>query len=563
DLRGQQIQSRTETRRVSEEPAWLVSRTFYDPKGRAVVTADSFVEDAAVTAANAATFNPETGTYSSFSFDNTTATTGSFSVYDGAGRVVKTYRLKDVTIAIVTITVGSATVQKTELRVGEDTFIAPTEAAPNEQLYETYFRQLTEFFESHGAIVSSSQTEYDNAGRVTVSTDQFGRQTHTAYNLFGETIETRTESVDAAGQPVWLVSRTVYDSYGRVELSTDRYVEGNSDPVLATRTIYDEKGRAVKKLRLEGVEVGLVDGDTVVSDWGSEVWRTETVYDAKGRVWKSIGRHDASDPNSARPTTEYEYDSLGRQIAALGPAVLDERTGELVRHRAESKYDAEGRLEETWANIRVVVDAQGNVLSTDYADKQVTAFEYDAYGRTTKTVYGAGTPIESYVAQGYDDYGRVIWESDQALTSEASPLKRQFEYDDFGRLTAVVLPEVAHPTLIDGENPLLVHPRYEYAYDARGNHVSIRDNVYQTAAGIFYDHGGAAGDFSQAFDTRVTMFTYDDQGRQTSRTLPLGVATPADPDDFVERRFHSDRALAAAVAGGESLTESVALGQLE
>ncbi len=45
------------------------------PKGRAVVTGDSFVEDAAVTAANAAAFNPVTQTYSSFSFDNTIATT--------------------------------------------------------------------------------------------------------------------------------------------------------------------------------------------------------------------------------------------------------------------------------------------------------------------------------------------------------------------------------------------------------------------------------------------------------------------------------------------------------
>ena len=402
------VRDRTETRSVSEETAWLVSRTFYDPKGRAVVTTDSFVEDAGATAANAAAFNPETGTYSSFSFDNATAATASYSVYDGAGRVVRTYRLKDVTIAVVTTAAGAATVHKTELRIGAETFIAPTEAAPNEALYETYFRELTEFFEAHGAIVSSSETQYDNAGRVTVSTDRFGRQTNTAYNAFGETIETRTQSVDAAGQPVWLVARTVYDDYGRVELTTDRYVEGGSDPVLATRTIYDEKGRAVRTLRLEGVEVQLVDDDTVVSGWGSEVWRTETVYDGKGRVWKSIGRHDASDPNSPRPTTEYQYDPLGRQIASVGPAVRNERTGELVRHRTESKYDAEGRLQETWANIRVVVDAQGNVLSTNYTDKQVTAFEYDAYGRTTKTIYGVGSPIESYVAQGYDDYGRVI-----------------------------------------------------------------------------------------------------------------------------------------------------------
>jgi YD repeat-containing protein len=84
-----------------------------------------------------------------------------------------------------------------------------------------------------------------------------------------------------------------------------------------------------------------------------------------------------------------------------------------------------------------------------------------------------------------------------------------------------------------------------YGYDAQGNHVSIRDNVYQTAAGIFYEHGGTAGDFSQAYDTRVTELTYDAQGRQTSRTLPLGVATPADP-----RRLRRAALLQRPLAGG-------------
>jgi len=98
-------------------------------------------------------------------------------------------------------------------------------------------------------------------------------------------------------------------------------------------------------------------------------------------------------------------------------------------------------------------------------------------------------------------------------------LTRSFEYDSAGRLTAVIMPQVDHPCPAIG----LVRPRYEYTYDARANHVGIRDNVYRVGTDIWYDHDGSAGDFTQGYDTRYTLLTYDDHGRQLSRTLPLGV----------------------------------------
>ena len=105
------------------------------------------------------------------------------------------------------------------------------------------------------------------AGRVTVSVDTFGRATRTAYNRFGEVVETRRQSRDSGGQPVWLVSRTVYDSQGRVTLQTDQNLEGTSDPVYGTQTVYDNLGRAVRTIRREGVAVTLDGGETAVSDW--------------------------------------------------------------------------------------------------------------------------------------------------------------------------------------------------------------------------------------------------------------------------------------------------------
>jgi YD repeat-containing protein len=119
------------------------------------------------------------------------------------------------------------------------------------------------------------------------------------------------------------------------------------------------------------------------------------------------------------------------------------------------------------------------------------------------------------------------------------------------RLSAVVLPTVEHPS----ESIGLVHPRYEYRYDAQGNQTAIRDDIYQT------DPANPASIFDT--DVRVTLFTYDDQGRETSRTLPIGVGTTGISDDFIEHKFYSDRSLEAATTAGEALAKSVALGQLE
>jgi YD repeat-containing protein len=49
------------------------------------------------------------------------------------------------------------------------------------------------------------------------------------------------------------------------------------------------------------------------------------------------------------------------------------------------------------------------------------------------------------------------------------------------------------------------HPRHEYAYDAQGNQTLIRDAR-----------------------RRETLFTFDEQGRQLSRTLPLGAEDAQD-----------------------------------
>ncbi len=536
-VRGQQIQIRTQAESASGAPAWLLSRAYHDPKGRAVVAADSFVEGAAVTSANALAFNEATQTYSTFTFDNTADTTATFSIYDGADRVVETWQLKDVIVAVV----GAEPNYATEIRVGGDAFVPPATAATGEELYETYFREIGEFFQTHGVVVSTSRMEYDNAGRVTLTVDSFGAESRTTYNRNGEVIQRATQSRDANGQLVWLVSRTIYDLFGRAELSADRFVVTASSPnevtgvaTPATRTIYDAQGRAVASVRLADVIVdlqGIAGGSysSVLISAGTEVYRSETAYDERtGRMKATVAAHS---PGEDGPSTDYLYDHLGRQVATVGPAIpvrsVDLRGVTLpsgtthVRHRNETHYDdTTGRVAETWANLLVAVDAAGNVLATIDANRQVAIYEYDAEGRTTKTTQngyrddGGGNAVlmlSISTQSRYDQLGRVAAESglydELALNVTWSEVEHSFtdgtnvvptkryEYDSEGQLTAVVLPAVTDP-----RNGQSVNPRYEYAYNSQGKQTLIRDPL-----------------------GRETRFTYDSQGRQLDRTLPLGL----------------------------------------
>jgi RHS repeat-associated protein len=569
DVRGQQIQTRTEareTRNPTPETRFLLSRTFYDPKGRAVVTTGSFLEE------------KEPGQ----TFDNYTATTATFSVYDGADRVVETHQLKNVTIAIVETLPGNPNSYVAQLQVGSVTFEPPEQqsdpdAAP---YHQTYIGALWQFFDAAGAIVSSTETVYDNAGRVTSSLDQYGNETRTLYNTTGDVIQTATEtrSVSEGGTPetVWLVSRSVYDEYGRVVLATDRFAvaasfqlaSDPSPPTLATRTSYDALGRAWKTERLKDVVVDIENGTTTVTAAGTVLSNTRTIYNdgapangtagdvilgqwipglagqdpvqgqvAVAQVHKSI----AADGQ----VTEYEYDKLGRQIATIGHAVpadsvalpdsvLSTLSSPLstlsVRHRSETVYDAEGRVALQRANVVQVEDALGNI-SVDRSAAQETTYGYDQFGNRVKTTFGVGTPVESFVLVHYDKFGRqeaemqqtealylADWDDDASsfvvagwdANADGQPDGTQppdtldlgtliptksYEYDDQGRLSAVELPAV--PDLEN--NNQVTRPRYEYGYDAQGNQTLIRDPL-----------------------GRETRFTFDAQGRQLTRILPLG-----------------------------------------
>ena len=453
DRRGLLVQTRTV---AAGSTVGTLIRTYYDAAGQAVATTDPFAE----------------GT--------TASLTGTYTVYDKAGRVTETQRVKGLVINLT----GSGSLVEAILA-------------------------------SQGTVVTNSLTHYDSAGRVDLTTDSGGLQTKTTYDNYGEAVESRTQSIDQTGQVVWLVTRTVYDAMGRAVQTTDPYIESSSDPIFATRTDYDSQGRAYRSVRLSGVVVSLspVDHATSLTTPGTELWRTTTVYNSRGQIAQSIAANGQ--------TTTYEYDQIGRQVAVIGtPVRID---GQVVSLRTETHFGDDGRVAWTQTNVRQYTNG-----TIDRSQAERTSYQYDRTGNVILTTYADGTTTSAL----YDDLGRKLSETNQLHQT------RNFDYDPAGQLMSVTLPAVPDPN----NNATPTRPRYEYGYDDQGNQTLIRDPLGHETRFTFDAQGnqvsrtlplgyGPDGKLDTADDSPLPEgnFTettqYDDQGRVIEQVSFEGVVT--------------------------------------
>ena len=261
DNRGQAIQSRSQSFDSDGNEHWLISWTVYDESGRAAVSTSSVIEGSNETL------------------------WASRSIYDKEGRVVRSEQLKNPVIAIT----------------GEDDDIQTV-------------------LQSEGTIISFTTTQYDELGRVTISTNRFGAETHNTYNVFGEVAETRSEVEDENGTVVWRVTRTVYDDQGRAYVSTDPFLMSTNGTVLtgtimASMTIYDVLGRAKETQRLEGVTVDIdSEGTTSLINDGDVISLSRSYWNDKGQLERTetLGQELQENVDPVFREMTYEYDDFGR-----------------------------------------------------------------------------------------------------------------------------------------------------------------------------------------------------------------------------------------------------------
>src|SRR5262249_43047777 len=195
---------------------------------------------------------------------------GTHTVYDDAGRVLRSERVSGLRINVQP--------------AGTDVWQAT----------------LT----SVGAVYATTQTAYDEFGRVRQTRDAANQPTDYSYNKRGQTTQVR----NALGY----LTDTEYDDAGRAVFVTDPHASGTG-PFPGTRTAYDDAGRPI--------QVTFADGTY-----------TRTGYDDLGRrQWQE---------DELRQRTDFAYDPYGRLTAVVQPAVADpEQGGARVRPRTEYTYD--------------------------------------------------------------------------------------------------------------------------------------------------------------------------------------------------------------------------------
>ncbi len=339
-----------------------------------------------------------------------------------------------------------------------DYFTQATKTVTSSTLYDANDRAYL----STDADGNSSSSTYDQLDRVITSTDSFGQVSKTIYDNRGQVIESESS--------YGTVTRTIYDKNGRAIWTIDEQIRGPivnniHEPGPQTRgtyTIYDTAGRVKQVKRFSDVRIQLEpDGNglkSVLVGQGTELSYTENWYDVMGRVERTR--------STSGLETTFTYDKRGQQLTTS--MVVSTLSGNQTI-TTSSTYDDAGKV----------------LTSTDPLGR-VTRTVYDVYARPYKTIFAD----DSFVEMGYDAKGRKAWDRQQRKVIDPI-VQTDYEYDDLGRLTAVIQPQV------DNGQGTLVRPRYEYSYDPFGNHVKTKDAL-----------------------NRETLFAYDFAGRQTSRTLP-------------------------------------------
>lgn len=177
-------------------------------------------------------------------------------------------------------------------------------------------------------------------------------------------------------------------------------------------------------------------------------------------------------------------------------------------------------------------DSYGNVINSSVKDfsstsRQTTKYEYNLYGRPTKTT----SPMGLVTRFGYDDFGRVKTMSDfrGGVTS--------YSYDGFGRETSVSYPDNTHKSITlswetDGSNGIYRRtqettglPKSTIVFDALNRDVCTSKTLLNGKEQVVlkeYDNDGHLSGITNPYDKSVSPFwksyAYDIYGRVTSCT---------------------------------------------
>lgn len=395
----------------------------------------------------------------------------------------------------------------------------------------------------------------DNLASVT---DRLGRVTTFAYDAAGNL----TRRMDALGGEIV----ATYDTAGRATSITDE--EGNTTVLEYVATSLQPHRIVHPDNESRSFEYNAIGQVTaIVNEVGG---RFETDYDSAGRTTERRG------PNGQRLIITYDGSLVASEANALGEASTFE-------------YDAAGRLKrQTGAEggvIEYAYDASGNRTRLTDPVGNITEFAYDALNRlvartdargntATFDYDGAGNRIEIVDRNGrqrqfeYDRLGREIAER---WMGSSGPIREiQSRYDVTGNLIAKFDHESAYEITYDDLDRVITVdnrgtidvPRVvlSYAYDGRGNVISVRDDDGVEIESAFGPRGELEEMrwFGPTIDETRVVFDYDPTLERVSveRYSGARVSPPlAGRTDIVRDASSRPTAMRHADAGGNPLVD--------
>ena len=195
-------------------------------------------------------------------------------------------------------------------------------------------------------------------------------------------------------------------------------------------------------------------------------------------------------------TTQYQYDSLNRQIAVVYP---DQTT-------SSTAYDNLGRV----------------ITKTDQAGK-VTGYGYDALGRLTSVTQDAVQGGLNLLTQyGYDQVGNRISQTD------ANNHTTTYQYDQLGRRIGRILPAGQSESYVyDAAGNLKSKTDFNgktttYAYDTSNRLLSKTPDASFAAPPVGFTYFANGLRQTMADVSGTTTFGYDTRNRLTSKQTPFG-----------------------------------------
>ncbi len=410
-----------------------------------------------------------------------------------------------------------------------------------------------------GTVAADRTTSYtyDNAGRLSTSTDA------------GNTVTTYT-----------------YDGRGQLvqEQTGDR----------TTRYFYDASGRKVAQLDAEGYLV-------------------ESVYDAGGRLQQTIrygaataaGSRASGTLTDLRPSTGenlqswFFYDAAGRLIGSVDDkqfvteVVYDEATNLQQTIRYGTAYVAAITAGTSFATIKDTVaasgvkqtttaayDSMGRVSQRTATDGTVTAYEYDTSGRLVREIFAQGAAEERSTRTRYDAFGQVIGKllgeasarvsagmTDTQIAAIYAQHGLTYSYDVAGRVASVTdaagnrsvsyydaVGRLTHVVNALGEVSETVYSAFGEAsektnYSAR---LSSTDTIALTGGLITTPVKTLVQAIRNAAVDNRRTYGYDTRGLLTSSTDALGFVTSYGYNSFGEQT-----SITRAISSGVTVTDSV------